>query len=123
MGWAGCSWVHFRLLCMPTSMRLCLPAMLAHMHSTQALAACRLPNGLQVGFKKTLLQDVKAFVVDAVGFRQDWEANGPTVPGLDPTDASDRLRKFQQLFEVRGWARAGRGGAVQFSGPGFFFYF
>lgn len=54
----------------------------------------------QVGFKKTLLQEVKAFVLDAVSFRQDWEANGPTVPGLDPMDATDRLRKFQQLFEV-----------------------
>ncbi|PSC73956.1 flagellar outer dynein arm heavy chain gamma [Micractinium conductrix] len=56
---------------------------------------------LQVGFKRTLLQDVRLFVVDAVAFRQDWEANGPTVPGLDPMDATDRLRKFQQLFEVR----------------------
>jgi len=56
----------------------------------------------QVGFKRTLLQDVRAFVSDAVAFRADWEANGPTVPGLDPMDATDRLRKFQQLFEVRG---------------------
>lgn len=54
-----------------------------------------------MGFKRTLLQDVKLFVVDAVAFRQDWEASGPTVPGLDPMDATDRLRKFQQLFEVR----------------------
>ena len=61
----------------------------------------------QVGFKRTLLQEVKLFVVDAVAFRQDWEANGPTVPGLDPMDATDRLRKFQQLFEVGGGARAG----------------
>ena len=62
----------------------------------------------QVGFKRTLLQDVKAFVADAVAFRADWEASGPTVPGLDPMDATDRLRKFQQLFEV---GRAGRVGA------------
>lgn len=70
---------------------------------------------LQVGFKRTLLQDVKLFVADAVAFRADWEANGPTVPGLDPMDATDRLRKFQQLFEVRvaGWlsGAAGRLGA------------
>ena len=49
---------------------------------------------------------MRLFVVDAVAFRQDWEANGPTVPGLDPMDATDRLRKFQQLFEVgivAGW--------------------
>ena len=63
-----------------------------------------------MGFKRTLLQDVKLFVVDAVAFRHDWEANGPTVPGLDPMDATDRLRKFQQLFEVRGRGAARRGG-------------
>lgn len=56
---------------------------------------------LQVDFKRALLQDVRAFVVDAVAFRQDWEASGPTVPGLSPMDAADRLRKYQQLFEVR----------------------
>ena len=33
-------------------------------------------------------------------FRKDWEANGPMVPGLEPMEAVDRLKKFQQLFEV-----------------------
>ncbi|KAI3432720.1 hypothetical protein D9Q98_004263 [Chlorella vulgaris] len=56
---------------------------------------------LQVSFKRTLLADVRALVADAVAFRADWEAAGPTVPGLDPMDASERLRKFQQLFEAR----------------------
>ena len=37
---------------------------------------------------------------DAQAFRQDWEANGPMAPGLDPMDAVDRLKKFQQMFEV-----------------------
>ena len=40
-------------------------------------------------------------MVDAVAFRQDWEMHGPTVPGLDPIDAADRLKKFSQMFEVR----------------------
>lgn len=57
-------------------------------------------RALQTGFRKTLLHEVKTFVTDAVAFQQEWEANGPTVPGLDPMDASDRLRKFQHLFEV-----------------------
>lgn len=39
-------------------------------------------------------------MVDAQTFRADWEANGPTVPGLDPMDATDRLRKFQQVGGV-----------------------
>ncbi|MEW5318622.1 MAG: hypothetical protein WDW38_009830 [Sanguina aurantia] len=56
---------------------------------------------LQVGFKRELIKEVKAFVVDAQMFRRDWEVNGPMVPGLDPMEAVDRLRKFQQMFEVR----------------------
>ncbi|GFR42148.1 hypothetical protein Agub_g3000 [Astrephomene gubernaculifera] len=56
---------------------------------------------LQVGFKRELIKEVKTFVVDAQMFRKDWEANGPMVPGLDPMEAVDRLRKFQQMFEVR----------------------
>ncbi|PNH08753.1 Dynein gamma chain, flagellar outer arm [Tetrabaena socialis] len=56
---------------------------------------------LQVGFKRELIKEVKSFVVDAQMFRKDWEANGPTVPGLAPMEAVDRLKKFQQMFEVR----------------------
>lgn len=63
----------------------------------------------QVGFKRELIKEVKTFVVDAQMFRKDWEANGPMVPGLDPMDAVDRLRKYQQMFEV-GTGRAGGGG-------------
>ena len=55
---------------------------------------------LQVGFKRELIKEVKLFVGDAQAFRQDWEANGPMAPGLDPMDAVDRLKKFQQMFEV-----------------------
>ncbi len=69
--------------------------------STRPHLQTLIPHTLQVGFKRTLLQDIKAFVADAAAFRQDWEANGPTLPGLSPMDAADRLRKYQQLFEVR----------------------
>ncbi len=54
-----------------------------------------------MGFKRELIKEVKAFVVDAHYFRKDWEQNGPMVPGLDPMEAVDRLKKFQQMFEVR----------------------
>lgn len=57
----------------------------------------------QVGFKRELIKEVKTFVVDAQAFRADWEINGPMVPGLDPMEAVDRLKKFQQLFEVSFW--------------------
>ena len=58
-------------------------------------------SDLQVGFKRELIKEVKAFVGDVVSFRQDWEENGPMVAGLDPMEAVDRLKKFQQMFEVR----------------------
>ena len=41
-------------------------------------------------------------MADAQAFRRDWDAGGPMVPGLDPMEAMDRLRKFQQMFEVSG---------------------
>lgn len=47
------------------------------------------------------MQEAKAFVVDAKAFRKDWEAHGPMVQGLDPLEAMERLRKYQQMFEVR----------------------
>ena len=40
-------------------------------------------------------------MLDARAFRSDWQLQGPMVPGLDPMEAVDRLKKFQQLFEVR----------------------
>ena len=56
---------------------------------------------LQEGFKCDLVREVKTFVADAAAFRDDWETTGPMVHGLDPIDAADRLKKFQQLFELR----------------------
>eukprot|EP00854_Cymbomonas_tetramitiformis_P002070 gene2070-2767_t len=56
---------------------------------------------LQVGFKRELLKEVKVFITDVVAFRQNFDENGPMVEGLEPTEAVDRLKKFQQLFEVR----------------------
>lgn len=55
----------------------------------------------QAGFKRDLIREVRAFVADAQAFRRDWDASGPMVAGLDPMVAMDRLRKFQQMFEVR----------------------
>jgi len=58
-------------------------------------------GGAQAGFRKELVKEVAAFVLDARAFRTDWELQGPMVPGLDPMEAVDRLKKFQQLFEAR----------------------
>lgn len=62
---------------------------------------------MQVSFKRDLVKEVAAFIQDAQAFRKDWETNGPMVPGLDPMEAVDRLKKFQQMFEVRRMLLAG----------------
>lgn len=67
--------------------------------SRPALLSVR-PSRLQAGFKKTLVKEVATFTVDARNFRSDWEASGPMVPNLAPLEAVERLKKFQQLFEV-----------------------
>jgi len=56
----------------------------------------------QMQYKKTLVRNVRMFVVDVAQFRSDFEANGPGVPGLPPLEANERLRKFQRLYEERG---------------------
>jgi len=56
---------------------------------------------LQVGFKRELIKEVKVFIIDVVSFRSDFDNHGPMVEGLDPMEAVDRLKKFQQLFDVR----------------------
>ena len=40
------------------------------------------------------MKNVKLFNVDVVQFRNDFEANGPMVPGLPPYEANERLRRF-----------------------------
>ena len=56
---------------------------------------------LQVGFKRRLVKEVKAFVNDAKTFRNDFEANGPMVPGLAPMEAVGRLKKYQSAFATK----------------------
>jgi dynein heavy chain len=58
-------------------------------------------RAMQSGFRQGLVRNVKMFSVDVVQFRNDFEANGPGVPGLPPMDACERLRKFQRLYEER----------------------
>eukprot|EP00900_Chrysochromulina_parva_P019551 jgi/Chrpa1/27598/Chrysochromulina_OHIO_Genome00025701-RA len=49
-------------------------------------------GGHQMQYKKTLVRNVRMFVVDVAQFRSDFEANGPGVPGLPPLEANERLR-------------------------------
>lgn len=58
-------------------------------------------RSMQSGFRQGLVKNVKIFAVDVVQFRNDFEANGPKVPGLPPMDAYERLRRFQRLYQER----------------------
>ena len=56
---------------------------------------------LQQQFKRDLKQQMKSFSVDVIQFRNDYEANGPKVAGIEPAEAILRLGKFQRLFDAR----------------------
>ena len=58
-------------------------------------------RSMQTGFRKGLVRNVKMFNVDVIQFRNDFEANGPGVPGLPPLEANERLLKFKRLYEER----------------------
>jgi len=55
----------------------------------------------QAAFKKRLLSDVRAFSAEIAAFRVDYAANGPMVDGLPPNEALERLRRYQDDFELR----------------------
>lgn len=58
-------------------------------------------QGEQAEFKMNLIKGVKALVTDVVRFRHDFETKGPTVPGLEPREALNRLRQFSDEYSVR----------------------
>jgi dynein heavy chain len=61
---------------------------------------------LQSGFRKKLLEDVKTFRSDVVQLRADYIKNGPMVKGISANEAQDRLRRFEDEFDIRNRKRA-----------------
>ena len=55
---------------------------------------------LQMGFKKGLLKDIRAFVTDVLRFRNDFVTNGPGEPGIDPNTAVERLKRFKDQYDI-----------------------
>ncbi len=43
-------------------------------------------NRVQGNYKSGLEEDVRRFRVDVVRFREDFDANGPSVPGTQPVE-------------------------------------
>ena len=74
---------------------------------------------LQHGFKRDLMQAVQRFSTDVIVFRNDYNAHGPTVPGITPEEAMNRLKKYTRVFEdkYRKWKTL-MSGEVLFGLPG-----
>lgn len=58
-------------------------------------------QGQQAMFKKDLILGIKNLVTDVQDFRKNFEQNGPMVPGIEPKEALNRLRMFQDEFSIR----------------------
>eukprot|EP00606_Chrysophyceae_sp_TOSAG23-5_P000883 GSChrysophyteH2.ASY1.ANO1.1544.1 assembled CDS len=55
----------------------------------------------QTSYKRTLLKDIKDFKIDVAAFQDDFNRNGPTVDGIKPEDAVDRLNRFKEELKIR----------------------
>jgi len=48
-----------------------------------------------------LIKGIKALVIDVKEFRHNFETKGPTVAGLEPREALNRLRMFSDEYSIR----------------------
>lgn len=55
----------------------------------------------QTEYLKKLKTNVKELVKDVSDFRSDYEKNGPMVEGISPKEAIERLKRFDEQYEVR----------------------
>jgi len=58
-------------------------------------------QGEQGKYKLYLINAINALTIDVKAFRHEFDTEGPMVPGLEPRDALERLRKFTEEFSVR----------------------
>jgi dynein heavy chain len=58
-------------------------------------------QGEQADFKMSLIKGIKALVIDVKEFRHNFETKGPTVAGLEPREALNRLRMFSDEYSIR----------------------
>ncbi|WAR12300.1 DYH5-like protein [Mya arenaria] len=55
---------------------------------------------IQPNFKSGLITDVKEFITDCDTFYNEYNEDGPMVPGVAPREASDRLVICQNQFDI-----------------------
>ncbi|XP_059166583.1 dynein axonemal heavy chain 8-like [Physella acuta] len=51
-------------------------------------------------FEQELDKQVKTFVVEVIQFRNAFDAQGPAVPGIQPSEAVSRLQDFQYRYTI-----------------------
>ncbi|GFN75495.1 dynein beta chain, ciliary [Plakobranchus ocellatus] len=51
-------------------------------------------------FEQELDKQVKTFVVEVIQFRNAFDAQGPSVPGIQPAEAVSRLQDFQHRYTI-----------------------
>jgi dynein heavy chain len=68
---------------------------------TQAMGIRNDLQGQQSNFKMTLVKGVTNLVADVKDFRKNFEQNGPMVPGIEPKEALNRLRLFNDEYSIR----------------------
>merc|ERR1719181_697704 len=56
-------------------------------------------HNVQSQFKKELVKNVKNFLSEVMSYRNDWEAHGPTVPGITPMQGHERLQRFKRTYD------------------------
>lgn len=55
----------------------------------------------QSKYKKSLIKAVKALGANVKKFREDFETNGPMVPGIEPREALNRLKLQIEEYQIR----------------------
>ena len=55
---------------------------------------------VQGDFRRQLLIDLKVFIEKVTEFRAEYIERGPMVEGVSPLEAMDRLRRFEDKFEI-----------------------
>jgi dynein heavy chain len=54
----------------------------------------------QAEFKKQLIRNIDALIIDVQKFRTEFVEHGPMVPNLEPAEALNRLKNFNEEYSV-----------------------
>lgn len=58
-------------------------------------------SAIQGVYKKQLIWDIREFSIDTKSMRKDFETNGPMQPGIQPSMAVEKLKRFKEEVAIR----------------------